>query len=87
MYKRIVSDFILLGVLFFLPWYCGAILATVLLVIFKHYWEVIVVGLMLDAVYSLSGVNFYTHFGSFTIIFSVMFAISETIKPKLRFYL
>lgn len=86
MYKRIISDFILLSILFFLPWYYGAVLAVVLLFAFKHYWEVIIVGLILDSVYSLSGVNFYTRFGMFTTIFSVLFVISEIIKPKLRFY-
>lgn len=86
MYKRVILDLALLGVLFFLPWYCGVILAAILLVTFKHYWEVIIAGLILDALYSLSGVNIYTHFGLFTVIFSALFAVSEIIKPKLRFY-
>ena len=86
MQKRVIIDFILLGILYFLPWYCGVVFAVVLLIAFKHYWEIVVAGLVLDALYSLSGTNFYTHFGLFTAVFSVLFAMSEIIKPKLRFY-
>lgn len=84
MIKRICFDVILIGALFFLPWYVTAGLAVVGLVLFRKFWEIVITGFLIDALYSLPDTKIIGRFGFFIIIGAILFLAADAVKKELR---
>ena len=84
MLKRILADIILFASLVFAPWYWTAVLAVVGLVLFRKFWEIIALGFLIDALYSLPVSGIIARFGFFTIASVVLFLITNVVRKELR---
>jgi hypothetical protein len=84
MIKRIICDIILFFAIFFLPWWGTVLLAFIFMILFKWFWEGIVVALFIDSLYSLPLARIYGRFGFFTISATLILLIIENIRPKIR---
>lgn len=84
MTKRACFDAILIGALFVLPWYVTAGLAVAGLLLFRKFWEIIIAGFLIDALYSLPDTRIIGRFGFFTMIGAVLFLTADAIKKELR---
>lgn len=84
MIKRIFADIILFSSVFFAPWYAAAMLAVLFVFIFRNFWEIIIAGLFLDALYSISGSIIKGGFGFFFFLSLILFLAVERIKKQIR---
>ncbi len=50
---RTVCDTLLLGSLFYLPWWATALFALLLLFYFRNFYEIIIIGALVDMVYGI----------------------------------
>lgn len=85
MIKRIIFDIMFFGSLFVLPWYATAGLGIIGLVLFRKFWEMILAGFIIDALYYAPGQKFIGHFGLFTAGAIILFLIFDFIKKKMRY--
>lgn len=85
MIKRIVFDAVLFGSLFVAPWYATVGLGILGLILFRKFWEVILAGFIIDALYYAPGQKFIGHFGFFTIGAIILLIIFNIIKKKIRY--
>lgn len=84
MIKRIIADIILFLSIFFAPWYIAVGLGVLFVILFHRFWEVLVAGLFLDALYSISDSGLLSRFGIFTFLFLLFLLIVEKIKSNIR---
>lgn len=68
-----------------MPWYATAGLGIIGLVLFRKFWEVILVGFIIDALYYVPGQNFIGRFGFFTAGAAILFVVFYFIKKKIRY--
>lgn len=84
--KRSIFDIALLLSLFILPWWCTLILAVIFLFLIEPYYEIIVVGFILDSLYN-APVGFLLHFQFVLTLFClIMILLSDLLKRRLTFY-
>lgn len=83
---RIGIDCLLLISAFFFPWWVTMLGAVVATFYFRSYYEIVVLGLIIDSLYNASVPRFYgiQYVLTFAAIFFVF--ISHIIKERLRFY-
>ncbi len=86
MIKRIVFDIVFFGSLFVLPWYATTGLGIAGLILFRKFWEAMLVGFIIDALYYAPGQNFIGHFGFFTIGAIILFIVFNLIRKKVRMF-
>jgi hypothetical protein len=86
MIKRVVCDIVLFASLFFTPWYWTVIPAVIFMILFRRYWEGVLVAFFIDALYSVPSVRIYGHFGIFTASALILILIFEILKKKLRYF-
>lgn len=86
MKKRIFADIVLFLAVFFAPWYWVVVLVVIFTALFSGYWEAILAGLFLDAMYSIQTGGFYGRFGVFTLGFLFLYFILRIIKKKIRWF-
>lgn len=86
MIKRIVCDIILFLFLLFAPWYWTAVLAIIFMILFRRYWEGVVIAVFFDTLYSLPDAKFYGRFGIFTAVALILFFVLENLKKKIRYF-
>lgn len=58
MKKRIIFDLILLGAIFYSPWWIVAILAFIGAFVWPMYYEIIVFGVIVDVLYGVNSATF-----------------------------
>ncbi len=85
-WKRILVDIVLLLGIFWLPWWIVFLAGIVCLFIFKSFYEVIILGLLIDSLYNAPVAQFYHFHFVITIVALIFFIISVIVKNKLRFY-
>lgn len=85
MIKRIFADIVLFFCVFFAPWYVAVIFAVLFAIIFQNFWEIIIAGLFLDVLYSISGSEISNSFGFFTFLSLVLFLVMERLRKQIRF--
>lgn len=85
MIKRIVFDVVFFGSLFALPWYATVGMGILGLILFRKFWEVILAGFIIDALYYAPGQKFIGHFGFFIIGAIILFIVFNFIKKKIRY--
>jgi len=73
---RILLDLALLASFFILPWWF-VVCACFIMLWFADYWEIIIVGALLDALYGKL---------LFALLAYIVFVVSLYLKPRLTFY-
>lgn len=68
-----------------LPWYVTVGLGILGLILFRNFWEAILVAVIIDALYSLPDQKFIARFGVFSISALVLFIIFNVIRKKIRY--
>ena len=87
MLKRIILDLLLfLSILLFVPWWATVFFAVVLAFYFKHYYELIVVGFIIDALYGIPQIWFFNIEILFGLISIFTYIFIEFLKKKIRYY-
>ncbi len=84
---RVVADIILFLSIFFAPWYYPVFLGVLFIILFSSFWEAVVAGFIMDALYHIpagEGIAFYHRFGVFTLSALFLTVISVKIKKQLR---
>ena len=84
--KRVIADVVLFSAIFFAPWYWTAGLAVLFIILFPRYWEAVLAGFLLDAMYSVPTQGFYGRFGIFTISALILLLVLGGIKKRIRFF-
>ncbi len=84
--KRSVIDVILILSAFMMPWWITALAACIALFYFESFYEIVVLGLIIDSLYNAAvprvhHIQFVMTLGAIGIFF-----ISVYIKERLRFY-
>lgn len=82
---RIIFNLLIFTSILFLPWWFTVIIAISFLFMFTSY-EVILLGLFADILYSSSVPSFFNIEFLFTIVFIILFIIVYFVKNKLIFY-
>jgi hypothetical protein len=80
---RIFFNIILFLSVFFLPWWISILLGLIFVFIFSEYYEIIVLGLLLDSLYSETG-SFKS--ALFTLAAVVVFIVAFEIRKRMRIY-
>lgn len=82
MRKRIIFDLVLLGAIFYTPWWVVVILAFIGAFIWPTYYEIFIYGLLVDLLY---GAHMFFFGGIFGIVGSVViFSIASYAKKIVR---
>lgn len=85
-FLRILIDVFLLVSAFFLPWWTIFILGTFFLFYFKHFFEFLIMGFLIDSIFAVPS-TFYFHFQFIVSFFSfALFFFSMELKKGLSFY-
>ncbi len=84
MIKRIFADIALFLSIFFAPWYAAAGLGIVFIILFPRFWEAVLAGVFLDAMYGSENAGIYGRFGIFTLMALVLILFIERIKKQIR---
>jgi hypothetical protein len=83
--KRTIFDVALLVTILFLPWWCFIFFALIGGLVFKNYFEVIIAGFCMDALYGTEAVAFHGFRLFFTLATLVLFFSLDALKSKIRF--
>ncbi|HEY4490058.1 MAG TPA: hypothetical protein VJC12_02275 [Candidatus Paceibacterota bacterium] len=76
--KRIFIDILLFVSVFIAPWWFTVILGFILVFLFENFYEVLIIGLIIDSLYG-------AHSLTWTIAFSLLFLFSLFVKKHLKF--
>jgi hypothetical protein len=82
--KRLISDAIIFLAAILVPWWVVVPAAAYLALGFRNYYEFMVLGLILDALYSLPMPYLYGRPLVFTLGCILIFVMIEFFKPQLR---
>lgn len=83
---RIISGIIILGIIIWGYWWLTWSLAIIFLFLFPIYFEIIVFGIIYDALYGVALPGFWNIDYIFTIVSIVLFLFSLIIKKRLIIY-
>ena len=83
---RIATDIFLVLMMFMAPWWITMLLAVVGLFVFRNFFEIIIIGIMLDSLYNASVARYYNVQFLMTYMAIVLFVATSFIKPRLRYF-
>jgi hypothetical protein len=83
--KRAIFDILLFVAVLFFPWWCFIFFAILGGVLFKNYFEMLIAGFFMDALYGTEAISFHGFRLFFTLAISVLFFSVDALKSKLRF--
>lgn len=83
---RILLSLVILGSIFFLPFWVSVILAVSGIIYFKVFWEVIVIFFISDLFFGIKEARFFDITIVSTILILIILLIAEFTKKKLKFY-
>lgn len=87
MLKRIIFDVILfLSIVAFAPWWVVVIFAIALTFYFPNYYEIIVAGVLLDAIYGTPQTLFFDSALFFSLGFLIIFLLVNILKKRIIYY-
>lgn len=82
---RIIFGVVLIGSVFFLPWWGLAAISALGAYIFPRYIEIVIAGVLYDVLYGANGLGIVDFGGVMGLVSSVMFLIAiERIKKEIR---
>jgi hypothetical protein len=83
---RIIIDCVLLFLVFMTPWWVSMLIAAVCVFIFHIFYEIIILGLIIDSLYNMPVARFHNIQFVVTIGAIVLLLISVYIKGRVRYY-
>jgi len=86
MQRRILIDILLFAALFMMPFWLTALGALVCLFVFENFYEIIIVGIMLDGLYG-TPMRFVPIPAVYTLSASALFIARTLLKKHLKFYI
>ena len=84
--QRLLADIVLVLAVFLLPWWFSALLAVAALLYFETFFEIIFLGLMVDALYRITAPGFWHVELTATVFATVFFIVSLYAKKRLAFF-
>ncbi len=81
---RLIYDFLLLILFFYLPWYFFAPFALLGLVFFRKFWELIVFAIAMDLLYAADTSHFLDFHFMVTVGAVIFYFIAEMLRRQLR---
>ena len=82
--KRILFNLVLMGAIFYAPWWLAFMAALANTFYFSRYYEVIVFGVLFDLLYGISGGMFVGYGAEGIIAGFIIFVLIERVKRELR---
>lgn len=82
--KRIIFNFVLLGTVFYAPWWLALLEAIAGAFYFPRYYEIIAVGVLADLLYGWLGGIFVGYGAKGLLAGVVLFILIERVKRELR---
>jgi len=87
MLKRIILDIILfISLVAFVPWWLVVIFAIALSFYFPNYYEIIIAGILLDALYGAPQALFFNLTPFFSVASLIFFLLTSLLKKKMIYY-
>ena len=86
MFKRVLADLILFAAALLFPWWLPAMLGCVGLFLFTNFYEIVGVGIILDALYGMPGSGVFTLPLWYTSGGLLLFVLVHLLKKRLKFY-
>jgi hypothetical protein len=86
MMLRIFIDIILILSIFYFPWWVTALFALSGIFIFKNFYESIIAGFLIDALYGTKTSEFAGVWFVFTASFFLLYILSTRLKKNIRIY-
>lgn len=83
---RIILDAVLFFSIFLLPWWFSLFLGFACVFLFKNFFEALLVGFVLDALYGIAGQTFFKTNMLFTFLSAAVLAFSYLARKRLSFY-
>jgi hypothetical protein len=83
--KRIAFDAVLFFSVLFFPWWCFIFFAILGCIMFKNYFEMLIAGFFMDALYGTEAIAFHGFRLFFTLSTLVLFFSVDFLKSKIRF--
>jgi len=84
--KRAIFDIVLFLSLFILPWWVGTILVFIGIFLFKNFYEFIISGIIIYALYIVSGSGLITSPVSFSAILIILYIGIQILRRKIILY-
>jgi hypothetical protein len=85
-YSRLILDIFILLALFIVPWWLAVALIFAGLSIFHNYYEILIFGLVTDALYGVPLADFNGFTFVYTLSAFVLFIIAMYLKRIIKFY-
>jgi hypothetical protein len=82
--RRFFADLALFSAAFFLPWWLVVPLGVALTLHARHAYELLALGVVLDALYGLPIPALWGFRFPFTLLCTALFLAAEFLKPRLR---
>ena len=83
---RIIYDSILLASVLFASWWCTLLFCFIGVILFRHYYECVFIGVLLDILYGTPYSRLIDISIVFTAVAFVLFAASSGFKTHIRLY-
>lgn len=83
---RIITNIVIVISILFLPWWATVLLVCAGILLFPHFYEAIIAGVLMDVLYGVSMVSFSGFVAVFTVIFSLGYLLGERFKKNVRLY-
>lgn len=82
--QRILADILLIGIVLFAPWWVSLGVAAAFLFIFRDFYELIAVGLLIDLLYAAPAPRFFGFQFVFSFAALLLFVVLRQIKRRVR---
>jgi hypothetical protein len=83
---RFIVDSIIIVSAFLFPWWVAMIFALIAVFYFTSYYEIVVLGIIIDSLYNASVPHFLGFHYMLTLVSIIVLFISMYIRERLRFY-
>lgn len=83
--KRIVFNIFLVASVIYMPWWVTAVLAVAGVFMFKRFYEIVAVGVLMDLLYGVPAPRFFNFWFVFTIGSLAVYLAAMKVKESLRF--
>jgi hypothetical protein len=82
--KRLLVDIFLIFLITYTPWWCVVITAFIAAIYFLSFYELLLVGIVLDSLYNAPTVSFLNFEFVITVATIFLFIFAEILKKRLR---
>ncbi|MEK7105827.1 MAG: hypothetical protein AAB895_00535 [Patescibacteria group bacterium] len=84
--KRVIFDIVLFISVFTMPWWLTVILAFVGIFSFKHFYEFIIVGIVMYSLFAIPGTNFISNPVYVSLIIGIVYIGIQYLRSNMIIY-